>query len=108
MRRHLLISATYDSDRAIPSRDVSKLVVAGLRDYDVDVAAITTYTQTYAATVQAACLKDAWVEMTDEQRAQLPARLVVALCVMLGVEITIDIPGYIAQSVYPHPLEFHG
>lgn len=107
-RRHLLISATYDSDRGIPSRDVSTVVVRGLRDFDVDVAGVTTYTQTYEATVQAACLKDAWMDMSDSERANLPVRLVAAICVLLGVGVEVDVPNRIAKSSYPSDrMEFH-
>lgn len=89
MYRHLLIAATYENDKAVPSSQITAIVREGLESFDVDLERITSYQMPYAVNPMAAGLKDIWMGMSDPARVKLASlfpELAQAITLMLGVD----------------------
>lgn len=88
--RHILITASYESDKAIPSMEITRIVRNGLSDLDVEVEQIMSYTQSYRMSPMAAGLIEVWQNMSDAEREKVPSKLAHSIMVMMGVEGSID------------------
>ncbi len=88
--RHVLISASYESDKAVPSRDLTRIVRDGLSELDVDVEQIMSYTQSYRMSPMAVGLIEVWQNLSQAEREDVPPKLTNALMLMMGVEGSTD------------------
>lgn len=89
MYRHLLIAATYENDKAVPSSQITAIVREGLESFDVDLERITSYQMPYAVNPMAAGLKDIWMGMTNADQQDFQEgfpELYSAIRMMLGVD----------------------
>jgi hypothetical protein len=89
MFRHVLISATYESDSAVTSSDVTRILREGFEERDYDLHQIMSYQMPYPQSPMAAGLRDGWMRMTDVERRRLSEsfpELYQPLLILLGVE----------------------
>lgn len=75
MLRHFLISGTYSSAKAIPSRDLSKALGEYLSEVDVDPHSIMSYTTPYKVSPIDAQLKDVMMNLNPGERDVLQSHI---------------------------------